>query len=69
MLTEAKSGGSVDFDGENDYATMPTNGFNISSGTVEAWSPAIPSVDEVCVSFFTSGTRDAFPLLRVPSRR
>ncbi len=33
-----KIGGAIDFDGTNDYATMPTSGFNTSAGTVELWA-------------------------------
>jgi len=36
-LQEGKISGGVDFDGVDDYATMPVNGFNTDSGTVEMW--------------------------------
>jgi hypothetical protein len=32
-----KIDGSIDFDGTSDNVTMPTNGFSVSSGTIEAW--------------------------------
>ncbi|MCK4990362.1 MAG: DUF2341 domain-containing protein, partial [Bacteroidales bacterium] len=34
---EGKISGGIDFDGVDDYATMPVNGFNTDSGTVEMW--------------------------------
>ncbi|MGD8989474.1 MAG: DUF2341 domain-containing protein, partial [Syntrophobacterales bacterium] len=33
-----KIGNAIDFDGANDYATMPTSGFSTSAGTVELWA-------------------------------
>ena len=36
-LVEGKISGGIDFDGVDDYATMPVNGFNPDSGTVEMW--------------------------------
>ncbi len=36
-LVEGKISGGIDFDGVDDYATMPVNGFNTDSGTVEMW--------------------------------
>jgi hypothetical protein len=42
-----KIGNAIDFDGTNDYATMPTSGFNTSAGTVELWTniDTFPSAD------------------------
>ena len=42
-----KVGNAIDFDGTNDYATMPTSGFNTSAGTVELWAniDTFPSTD------------------------
>jgi len=36
-LREGKIAGAVWFDGQDDYATMPVNGFNLGEGTVELW--------------------------------
>jgi len=36
-LQDGKIAGAVWFDGANDYATMPVNGFNTEAGTVELW--------------------------------
>ncbi|MCK5136328.1 MAG: DUF2341 domain-containing protein [Bacteroidales bacterium] len=36
-LMEGKISGGIDFDGLDDYVTMPVNGFNPDSGTVEMW--------------------------------
>lgn len=36
-LVEGKISGGIDFDGVDDYATMPVNGFNTDSGAVEMW--------------------------------
>jgi len=36
-LVEGKISGGINFDGVDDYATMPVNGFNTDSGTVEMW--------------------------------
>ncbi|MCD4709247.1 MAG: DUF2341 domain-containing protein [Bacteroidales bacterium] len=36
-LVEGKISGGIDFDGVDDYVTMPVNGFNTDSGTVEMW--------------------------------
>ena len=36
-LVEGKISGGIDFDGVDDYATMPVSGFNTDSGTVELW--------------------------------
>jgi len=42
-----KIGNAIDFDGANDYATMPTLGFSTSAGAVELWAniDTFPSSD------------------------
>lgn len=46
-LREGKIGGTVWFDGSDDYATMPVNGFNTGAGTVELWinADSLPPFD------------------------
>jgi len=46
-LREGKIAGAVWFDGADDYATMPVNGFNTDEGTVELWinTDSLPQVD------------------------
>jgi hypothetical protein len=54
-----KIGNAIDFDGTNDYATMPTSGFNTSAGTVELWTniDTFPSADnKYMFSHLTSPT-------------
>ncbi len=42
-----RSRGTVWFDGADDYATMPVNGFNTGAGTVELWinADSLPPFD------------------------
>ena len=46
-LREGQIAGAVWFDGANDYATMPVNGFNTGAGTVELWinTDSLPGID------------------------
>jgi gliding motility-associated-like protein len=46
-LREGKIAGAVWFDGADDYATMPINGFNTEAGTVELWinTDSLPGID------------------------
>ncbi len=46
-LREGKIAGAVWFDGQDDYATMPVNGFNTEAGTVELWinTDSLPPFD------------------------
>ena len=46
-LREGKIAGAVWFDGADDYATMPVNGFNTDAGTVELWvnTDSLPLID------------------------
>jgi len=46
-LREGKIAGAVWFDGQDDYATMPVNGFNTDEGTVELWvnTDSLPPFD------------------------